>query len=86
MRAGQGLREHLKRGMPVVCRTRPGVQAVGDTVKFVLAEDADVGALGQVLSDEPVGVLAGAALPGAVRVAEVDLHAGLGSPRFQCNK
>lgn len=77
MRAGQGLREHLERGMPVVWRARPGVEAVGDAVEFILAEDAKVGALGQVLPDEPVRVLASATLPGTVRVAEVDLHAGL---------
>ena len=38
MRAGQGLREHLQRGMPVVCSAWPGVQAVGDAVELVLAE------------------------------------------------
>jgi transcriptional regulator GlxA family with amidase domain len=55
-RVGQGLREHLKRGMPIVRSARSGVQAVGDGVEFVLSEDAQVGALGQVLPDEPVGV------------------------------
>jgi hypothetical protein len=62
--AGQGLRELLQRGMPVVRRVRHG-QAIGDAVELVLAEDAEVGALGQVLPDESVGVLEGTALPGA---------------------
>ena len=35
-----------------------------------------VGALGEVLAQEAVGVLVGAALPGAMRVAEVDRDAG----------
>ena len=37
----------------------------------------EVGALREVLAQQPVGVLVRAALPGAVRVAEVDLHAGV---------
>ena len=73
MRAGQGLSEHLQRGVPVVCSARSGVQAVGDAIEFFLAEDTEVSALGQVLTNEAVGVLAGAALPRAVGVAEVDL-------------
>jgi hypothetical protein len=36
---------------------------------------AQVGALRQVLPEQAVGVLVGAPLPGAARVAEVDLHA-----------
>jgi len=67
VRAGRGLREHLQRGMSVVRSAGPRVQAIGDAIEIFLAEDAEVRALGQALSDEPVGVLAGAALPGAVR-------------------
>ena len=40
---------------------------------------AKVGALGQVLADEAVGVLVGAALPGAAWVAEEDGHVELGA-------
>ena len=43
---------------------------------IVAADEAEVGALGQVLAQEPVGVLVAAALPGRVRVAEVDRDAG----------
>ncbi len=77
MRVGQCLREHFQRGLPVVRSAGPGVQTVGDGVELVLAEDAEVGAPRQVLADETIGVLAGAALPRAVRVAEVHLHVGL---------
>ena len=42
------------------------VQAVGDGVEFLLGVHRQIGALGQVLPQQPVGVLAGAALPGAV--------------------
>src|SRR5258708_11134185 len=55
---------------------RSGVQAVGDGVEFVLTVDREIRALGQVLAQQPVGVLTGAALPRAVRVGEVDLDAG----------
>ena len=79
MRAGQGLREHLQEGAPVVGSPGSGVQAVGDPIEFVLAEQAEVGALGQVLSHVAVGVRTGTALPWAVRVTEVNLHAGLRS-------
>ena len=37
------------------------------------AVSGEVGAFGEVLAEQAVGVLVGAALPGAVRVAEVDL-------------
>src|SRR5215212_7952506 len=39
------------------------------------AVDAQIGAFWEVLPQQPVGVLIGAALPGAVGVAEVDLDA-----------
>ena len=71
MRAGEGLGEDLQRCEPVVCSSWSVVHAVGDAVKLVLTEDTEVRALGQVLAQQPVGVLTGAALPGAVRVAEV---------------
>jgi hypothetical protein len=37
--------------------------------------EAEIGALGQVLAAHAVGVVVGAALPGAVGIAEVDVHA-----------
>ena len=77
MGACQGLREHFRRGVPVVRSARPGVEAVGDAIEFFLAEDAEVCALWQVLPNQAVGVLASATLARAVRVAEVDLHAWL---------
>ncbi len=51
------------------------VQAVGNGVQFSLGVHRQIGALGQVLPQQPVGVLAGTALPGAVGVAEVHLDA-----------
>src|SRR5215469_11118931 len=54
----------------------PGVELGGDGVELVLAVAGQVAALGQVVADQPVGVLVGAALPGRVRVGEVDPDAG----------
>ena len=56
MSAGQGLREDLQRGKPVVCGTRSGIEAVGDGIEFSLRVDRQIGALGQVLAQEAVGV------------------------------
>jgi hypothetical protein len=57
--------------------TRPAVEAIGDSVEVILTVDREVSALGQILAQQTVGVLACATLPGAVRVAEIDLHAGI---------
>lgn len=52
--------------------TRAVVEQVGDRIELLLAVDRQVRALGQVLKDQPVGVLARAALPRAVRVTEAE--------------
>ena len=66
LRDGQQVGEHSERGVEAMGGAGPAVQAVSNGVQFVLAVHAQIGALGQVL-EQPVGVLAGAALPGAVR-------------------
>jgi hypothetical protein len=57
--------------------SRATIQLGRDGIEFGLIELAQVGALGEVLAEQPVGVLVGAALPGAPRVTELDLHAGV---------
>lgn len=59
-------------------RRWPLVEPLGDHIELFLAVDGQVGALREVLAQEAVGVLAGPALPGAMRVAKVDLDPGLG--------
>lgn len=76
MSASQRLSEQLQGRKPVVCCPRPVVHSVGNAVEFVLSVHTQVRALGEVLAQQPVGVLAGPALPRAVRVAEVHRHAG----------
>ena len=44
------------------------VEFGGDRVEVVLAVSGEVGAFGEVLPEQPVGVLVGAALPGRVRI------------------
>ena len=62
-----------------MCGTRPAVETIGDGVEVILTVDREVSALGQILAQQAVGVLAGTTLPGTVRVAEVDLHACCGA-------
>lgn len=57
-----------------------GVQFPGNRIQFFLSEATQVATLGQVLPQQTVGVLIDAALPGTVRVGEVDLHPGGFSP------
>ena len=49
-----------------VDRPWPLVEAVSDRIELFLAVERQVSALRQVLSQEPVGVLAGPPLPGAM--------------------
>ena len=56
---------------------RPVVHSQVNGVKVFLSQLGQIGAFWQILAQQAVGVLIGAALPGAVRVAEVHLHAGL---------
>jgi hypothetical protein len=51
----------------------PGVEGERDGRKDIGIMHAEIGSLGKVLAQQAVGVLVRAALPGAVRVTEVDL-------------
>ena len=59
-------------------RAWPLVETFSDRIELLLAVDGQVRALGEVLAQETVGVLAGSPLPGAMGVAEVDRDPGLG--------
>ena len=48
----------------------------GDGIERGLAEHGQIGALGQVLAEQSVGVLIDTALPRAVRIGEVNFDAG----------
>ena len=84
--SGQYLAVDLQRRSPVEGGTGSVVHLVGNGVEVVLAVHREVGALGQILAQHPVGVLARASLPGTVRVAEVHLHArALGEGLMSCH-
>src|ERR1700709_1460708 len=70
---GQG----LCRGAPAERFSGAAVEAGGDLGEFLGSVDCEVGALGEVLAQQSIGVLVRAALPGRARVAEVDLDAGV---------
>src|SRR4051794_18685682 len=72
---GEVLVKDLGGGSPSERLAGPAVERVGDGGKVVGAVSREVGALGEVLPEQAVGVLVGAALPGALRVAEVHLQA-----------
>ena len=55
----------------------PDVEPPCDIVELFLREQRQVGALGQVLAQQAVGVFADAALPGSVRMGEVDVDSGV---------
>jgi hypothetical protein len=57
--------------------SRAAIELGRDGIQGSLVELAQVGALGQVLAEQAVGVLVGAALPGAARVTELDLDTGV---------
>jgi len=56
--------------------SRPGIEFKRDGIEVFLIKDGEVGALGQVLAQQAVGVFIAASLPRAMRISKVDLHAG----------
>ena len=71
--------EELEWRIKCMGSARSAAGAVGDGIEFVLTVDREVSALRQLLPQQPVGVLAGTALPWTVGIAEVHAHAGGGA-------
>ena len=67
--------------LPLACngraRTRPTVRGGGNRSEVICAVAGEVDAFREVLAQQPVAVLVGAALPWAVRIAEVHRQARL---------
>src|SRR4051794_38014424 len=77
MSCSEELVQSLGRCSPAQGLSRPAVEGDRHGCQVLGAVPAEVGALWKVLAQQPVGVLVRAALPGAVRVAEVDLKTSL---------
>ena len=69
---GQEPIEFLPGGVPAEAFAGPVVEFVFDFLQLGGGVRAEVGALGEVFAQQPVDVLVAAALPGRVRVGEVD--------------
>src|SRR5215211_7045045 len=69
--------EGLCWGSPAEGLAGSAVEGSSDGGEVAGAVLAEVGALGEILAQQAVGVLVGAPLPGAVRVTEVDRQAGV---------
>mgnify|MGYP006955966275 FL=1 len=54
----------------------PSIQLPGNRIQLFLREATQVAALGQILPQQAVGVFVDAALPGTMRIGEVDVHPG----------
>ena len=64
-------------GLPVEGFAGSTVECCGDSVQVVPGVSAEIGAFGEVLAEETVGVLVGATLPWTLGVAEVDVEIGV---------
>ncbi len=71
--------EGFGRGFEAEALAGSTVEFGGDLVEQPGPVEGKIAAFGEVLTQQPVGVLVRATLPGTVRVAEVDRHAGRGS-------
>ena len=49
------------------------IQPMGDGIQLTLRIARQVRALGQILAQQPIGILVGPALPGTVRIGKEDL-------------
>ena len=68
--------ERFGGGLPAECLAGPVVERGGDCFDLFCIPPGQVGAFGEVLAQEPVGVFVRAALPWTVRVGEVDRDTG----------
>jgi hypothetical protein len=75
---GQECSEAFGGGVPAEGFAWSAVEFGGDGGEVFAGVAGEVGAFGEVLAEQAVGVFVGSALPGRVWVAEVDGHAGGG--------
>ncbi len=80
---GAGSTDRRNTGIKSICwrlerqrLARSFVELAGYLVQMCLGVDREVCPLGEVLPQEAIGVLVGTALPGALRIAEVNIDVG----------
>ena len=73
---GNGFGKHLSGGLVVQGFSAPLVELAGDGAELGLAEGSEVDSVGEVLAQQAVVVFVGAALPGALGIAEIDGDVG----------
>ena len=59
------LREHPQRRGPVETFSRLGIEAMGDRIQLALGVARQIRPLGQILAQQPIGILIGPALRAA---------------------
>ena len=70
------LGEFICRRLKSQCFPWALIQPQSDTIERGLLMQGKVGSLGEILTQQTVGIFIRSALPGALRVTEVDLHIG----------
>src|ERR1700678_3213615 len=81
MRAGSDGRRNTgvkftRRSLEAQCFSGALIQAQRDLVELRLRKTGQVGASRKILAQQQIGVFVRATLPGALRIAEVNLHIG----------
>ena len=67
--------KHFSGATKVEALSGPSVELPGHGIEFRLRETGKVGALGEILAEQAIGVLVDTALPRAMRIGEVDRDA-----------
>ena len=75
-RSVQHQSQSIGRGFETQGLSRTLIEPQGDRVQVVLREAREIGSSWEILSQQAVGVLVAAALPGAAWIAEINLHLG----------
>ena len=68
---------NLGGGAPAECLAGSGVEGGDNGVELLVGPARQVGAFGEVLAQQAVGVLVAGSLPWGVGVAEVDVDSGV---------
>ncbi len=69
--------QSLRQRLPAECLAWSGVQRMDDGVQFFRTVSTKVCSLWKVLAEKTIGVFVAAALPRALRVAEIDVETGV---------